>query len=58
MLIYNMNRLKKGGKNKMKKYKWNYKKFLLNVSKLVGITILGFMFVYAILGIAGVDILL
>ena len=42
----------------MGKYKWNYKKFIKNISKLVGIIILGFMFAYAILGIAGIDILL
>lgn len=40
----------------MKKYKWNYKKFIKNISKLAGIIILGFMFAYVILGIAGVDI--
>lgn len=41
----------------MKKYKWNYKKFIKNISKLAGIIILGFIFACVILGIAGIDVL-
>lgn len=40
----------------MKKYKWNYKKFITNIRILIGILAIGFMFAYVILGIAGIDI--
>lgn len=40
----------------MKKYKWNYKKFIANIIKLIGILAIGFMFTCVILGIAGIDV--
>lgn len=41
----------------MEKYKWNYKKFIANISKLIGILAIGFMFACVILEICGIDIL-
>ncbi len=41
----------------MKKYKWNYKKFITNINKLIGILAIGFIFACVILGIAGIDII-
>lgn len=41
----------------MKKYKWNYKKFIKNIIKLIGILAIGFIFACVILGIAGIDII-
>lgn len=40
----------------IKKYKWNYKKFIKNIIKLIGILAISFMFTCVILGIAGIDI--
>lgn len=40
----------------MKKYKWNYKKFITNIIKLIGILAIGFMFACVIFGIAGIDV--